>query len=90
MAKYRKKPVVIQAWQWTGRTLADAWKFCESNGLPRFNIGSLKGKTGLIIPTLEGNHVASQYDWIIEGVAGEFYPCKPDIFEQTYELVDVK
>jgi hypothetical protein len=42
---------------------------------------------GLIIPTLEGNHLARENDWIIKGVAGEFYPCKPDIFEATYEAV---
>jgi hypothetical protein len=41
----------------------------------------------LIVPTLEGEHIASAGDWIIKGVAGEFYPCKPDIFETTYEAV---
>ena len=43
--------------------------------------------TGLTIPTDEGDMNASYGDWIIKGIAGEFYPCKPDIFEQTYEAV---
>ena len=42
---------------------------------------------GLWIPTLEGLHLAKQNDWIIKGIKGELYPCKPDIFEQTYEMV---
>lgn len=85
--KFRKKPVVIDAWQWTGNTLGDAIKFCEQFGV-LFNMGSIKGKAGLIIETLEGNHLAEKGDWIIKGVNGEFYPCKPDIFEKTYEVAE--
>jgi len=88
MPKFRKKPVVIEAVQWNGKTLADAMKFCANNDLPRFNVGGIKGLSGLIIPTLEGDHVAEQGHWIIKGVKGEYYPCKPDIFKLTYEPVE--
>ncbi len=86
--KYRKKPVVIDAWQWNGHTPGDARKFCTDNIPDRnFGVGGLKGKIGMIIPTLEGDHVAEAGDWIIRGVKGEYYPCKPDIFKLTYEPV---
>lgn len=77
MAKYRKKPVVIDAVQWTG-----------GNAVPLLDwIGDSGRQLGpsLLIETLEGVHEASLGDWIIKGVKGEFYPCKPDIFEATYE-----
>jgi len=88
--KYRKKPVVVEAWQWTGGTAKDALDFCSDNGLPDWRVDTLKGKTGLIIPTLEGDRVASCGDYIIKGVHGEYYPCKPDIFEKTYEDAECK
>lgn len=92
MAKYRKNPVIIEAWQWNGKTLGDARKFQKENGLPNWSIGNAgdfsDGRaTGMIIPTLEGRHLAQQGDFIIRGIAGEYYPCKPDIFEKTYEPV---
>lgn len=88
MPRFRKKPVEIEAWLWDGRTLKDAKIFLRNNGLPLdWSVGSRKGMTGLIIPTLEGDHVAQQGDWIIKGVVGEYYYCKPDIFEKTYEPV---
>lgn len=79
--KFRKKPVVIDAVQFTGtkENYAEIAKFCPS-------IGFLPNDT-LLIKTLEGNHTVSMGDWIIKGVKGEFYPCKPDIFELTYELI---
>ncbi len=86
--KFRKKPVIVDAWQWNGTTLEDAKDFCKKNGLPDFHIGSYGYGTGLVIPTLEGNHLAIKGDWIIRGVEGEYYPCKPDIFEKTYEPVE--
>ena len=76
--KFRKKPVVIEAVQFTGKkeNYAEILRFCPSVGiLPDC----------LIIKTLEGNHKASYGDWIIKGIEGEFYPCKPDIFAATYE-----
>lgn len=82
MAKFRKKPVVIEATQWhthgdhpavVPATYAQAtWAEWQMQGW---------------VPTLEGGHVVTPGDWIITGVKGEHYPCKPDIFEATYEPV---
>lgn len=88
MAKYRKKPVVIEAFQWTGgpdQIEAPVWA-CEAirAGAVRFErLGT--PEVSLLIDTLEGTHRANQGDWIIQGVKGELYPCKPDIFAATYE-----
>jgi hypothetical protein len=79
--RYRKKPVVIEAMQWTGDNFREITDWAD-------DVWSKAGQT-LIIPTLEGDHTAQRGDWIIRGVAGEFYPCKPDIFEQTYEPVSL-
>lgn len=76
---YRKKPVVIQAVQWTGNNFDEVMDF-----LQRKNV-SYDSKTGLIIHTLEGDHFANMGDFIIRGVKGEYYPCKPDIFAATYD-----
>ena len=80
MARYRKKPVVIEAMQYGPYT-------APSLELVAFLSGAkVKAYTeGLMIETLEGNMLASPGDWIIKGVKGEFYPCKSDIFEMTYE-----
>jgi len=78
--QYRKKPVVIDAVQWTGYNFLEVKNFCPE-------IVCLASGHELCIETLEGDHTASVGDWIIKGVAGEYYPCKPDIFEQTYEPV---
>lgn len=80
MAKYRKKPVEIEAIQWNGNNPRAVTSFVGANGC------ALEGGE-LTIFTLEGDMHASLNDWIIRGVAGEFYACKPDIFEQTYEAV---
>ena len=80
MAKYRKKPVIIEAVQWTGDNFGELTDLMDdAYGVDRKNI---------IITTLEGTMTASVGDFIIKGVQGEFYPCKPDIFEQTYEIVN--
>lgn len=77
--KYRKKPVVIEAVQWVGNNLSDIETFIGR---------SVKNKeTTIVIRTLEGDMEASIGDYIIKGVNGEFYPCKPDIFDKTYEEV---
>lgn len=101
MTKYRKKPIEIEAFQMTKERRWDnsewpewlnkAWQlewnepgslFCiDENGL----IGP--GER-LCITTLDGTHSVTFGDWIIQGVAGELYPCKPDIFEKTYEAVE--
>lgn len=78
--KYRKKPVVIEAIQWTGHNVLEMCEFTKRDA------GHLIANGELYITTLEGVHHASVGDYIIKGVQGEFYPCKPDIFEQTYEL----
>ena len=80
MAKYRKKPVVIEAVQWLGSNFGEMTDFMH-------DIYGVDDKN-LIIPTLEGDMTAGMNDWIIKGVKGEFYPCKPDIFEATYEKVE--
>lgn len=76
---YRKKPVVVEAVQWTGENHAEMCEFIDSEAfdiIPRIE---------LVVHTLEGDHHASPGDYIIKGVNGEFYPCKPDIFAKTYE-----
>jgi hypothetical protein len=82
--KFRKKPVVIEAFKFLGPFSRDEM-FTEW-GFPFSDDSLYDEKTNiLIIKTLEGNHYANIGDWIIKGVKGEFYPCKPDIFEETYE-----
>lgn len=87
MAKYRKKPVVVEAVRFfdTAESLAELSEFMGTD--IRVNYADPDNPT-LIIPTLEGDHIASVGDYIIKGIKGEFYPCKPDIFEMTYEKVD--
>ena len=77
MEKFRKKPVTISAVQWDG---VNATTILDWIGEDAYQEGS-----SLFIQTLEGVHEASLGDWIIQGVNGEFYPCKPDIFDKTYE-----
>ncbi len=85
MKKYRKKPVVIEAIQWNGINLEELKWFMKE----KFKGTSVSETTfELQIPTLEGTMSASLGDYIIRGVKGEFYPCKPDIFEATYEPVE--
>ncbi len=83
--KYRKKPVVIEAVQLIDgcQTLLD--ELTEFSYVVHIND---KGKMFLHIDTLEGNMLANEGDYIIKGIQGELYPCKPDIFEQTYEALD--
>lgn len=87
--KFRKKPVVIEAIQF----LNDSSSYALMNWI---NEGQRTAgrefahwlNYQIIVPTLEGQHIASPGDWIIRGVAGEHYPCKPDIFAATYDAVD--
>lgn len=87
MAQYRKKPVVIEAIQYNGMNSAEIAQFMgvmiRTKTVPLE--GTPSGK--VTIETLEGTMTASENDYIIRGVQGEFYPCKPDIFELTYEFV---
>lgn len=81
MSKFRKKPVVIEAIQWTGSNYEEIAAFM-------FGFVSLQREGySLVIPTLEGDHRADAGDWIIKGVKGEFYPCKPNIFQLTYDPI---
>jgi len=93
MPKFRKKPVIVEAIQlrW------DTWnEMCDHADVGKLvdrkpeGITLAGGKIGLNIPTLEGLMQANEGDWIIKGVEGELYPCKPDIFEKTYELMEVE
>ena len=101
MGRYRKKPVVIEAVQlrwdtWdemcvhagVGKIRDGKPEGCYigSDGGARIDKKDANDRIGLRIPTLEGLMVATEGDWIIKGVNGEIYPCKPDIFEKTYEL----
>jgi hypothetical protein len=79
MARYRKKPLWIDAIQWTGKNGKEVLDFGWPEGDLRI-VGSF-----ITIPTLEGEMRADKGDWIIKGIKGEFYPCKPDIFAATYE-----
>jgi len=83
--KFRKKPVVIEAIQWKGYNSQEVAVFLRGHTTRQ---GEVIPDMPIIIPTLEGEHRADIGDWIIRGVKGEFYPCKPDIFEQTYEAVN--
>jgi hypothetical protein len=82
--KFRKKPVVIEATQWFKDGDHPAVLKVPLDGLPS---GYRLGYHGWV-QTLEGGHIVTPGDWIITGVKGEHYPCKPDIFEATYERVE--
>lgn len=98
--KFRKKPVVIEAVQWTGENLSELYEFMgyadndvirecgwnPSNAWASYK--SIVERDGLSIDTLEGVMHADIGDWIILGVKGEFYPCKDNIFKLTYDVVE--
>lgn len=97
--KFRKKPVEIEAEQLTWQTWSDVCnmigEFPEGmrgcyvvDGKATYELPGGDPEIGLEIPTLEGTMLAQQGDWIIKGIAGEFYPCKPEIFEHSYEKVE--
>ncbi len=100
MTQFRKKPVVIEAFQITRETRAsnadwpswlhEAWlkEHAEPGSLYPSQHPNSDGTDELKIHTLEGDHLVSFGDWIIQGVKGELYPCKPDIFEATYDAVE--
>lgn len=81
--KYRKKPIVIEAVQWTGNMMSVI--DLVGHDLPTYGEGH---DGSLRITTLEGDHECRPGDWIIKGVKGELYPCKPDIFTLTYEVFE--
>ena len=92
--KYRKRPVVIEAFQYDGDLQGKDGKYYVPNwAVTAFYDGTIfytehRGRAGeLFISTLEGDHHVTVGDYIIRGVQGELYPCKPDIFRMTYEPV---
>lgn len=87
--KYRKKPIVVEAIQWNGINRGEIEMFCGYDNI-EFKVEILSDSTlglQLIVKTLEGYMVASRGDYIIKGIFGEFYSCKEEIFEKTYELL---
>lgn len=82
--KYVKKPVIIKAVLWTGKNLDEMIHFVGKHLDFKYEYDVRH----LYIKTLEGELHASIGDYIIKGVQGEFYPCKPDVFEQTYKEID--
>lgn len=84
MAQFRKKPVTIDAWQFDGTAASAAIIQAQCPAIKFFDD---KRGAYLLIQTLEGDMRADNMDWIIKGVKGEFYPCKPDIFAATYDPV---
>ena len=90
--RFTKKPVTIEAIQWTGKNLREVITFTDDHPDTRSHhadmaweaYANLVARDGLKIYTLEGELLANVGDWIIRGVKGEYYPCKPDIFEATY------
>lgn len=103
MAKYKKKPIIIEAIQWTGKNEIEIYNFLEDKEVKSSQEISSTGKNFLIdfnnditmipillIKTLEGDMIASKSDYIIKGIKGEFYPCKADIFKSSYELIEIE
>lgn len=83
--KYKKKYIVVKAVQWTGDNIDEIFDFCTAAYLDADNPCN---EVELHIRTLEGDMVANDGDYIIKGMQGEFYPCKPDVFERTYEPME--
>ena len=92
--KYRKKPIVVEAWQWKRNPILSELPLWMNRALLNWpNEGSIEFEPDhpdgprMQISTLEGVHTARPGDWIIQGIKGEIYPCKPGIFDATYEPV---
>jgi len=79
--RYRKKPVIIEALQWTGTNIKEVMQFAEDMIYIHGSGEDIK----LCVKTIEGTEFLKHGDYIIKGTKEEFYPCKPDIFEMTYE-----
>ena len=85
MSKYRKKPVVVEAMQLTPDMIPPGWLVTAQQAGIFCQRRDADGDTYWCIKTLEGEMKISPNDWIIKGIRGELYPCKPDVFERTYE-----
>lgn len=88
--KARKKPVEVEVCQWTGKNVTEMMTFCNgaAHDIYQINLANMPTEYSLIIHTLEGDHRAIIGDYIIKGVHGEFYPCKEDIFHETYDIIE--
>lgn len=94
--KVRKKPIEVDAVQWTGQNWREMFEFLMGGGSndymtnfgKNFEIDHRKVVGGLIIKTPEGDMIAEVNDWIIKGIKGEYYPIKPGIFDLTYDIVE--
>lgn len=82
--RFRKKPVEIEAVQYTVTNINEIWDWAGADVV----YGPTETNTSAYITTLEGRMEAKPGDWIIRGVQGEFYPCKPSVFQKTYEAVE--
>ena len=90
MPIYRKKPITIEAIQFLQNPARESEiiDWAAEYGVVILSEHDGRENTQLVIPTLEGDHIASGGDFIIKGIKNEFYPCKPEIFEATYDLVE--
>ena len=87
--KYRKRPIVVEAWQYPGGSIDNSWPEWVREKYADSTIRETGASWGdLSIVTLEGNLILRPLSWIIKGVNGEIYPCDPDVFEKTYEEWD--
>lgn len=86
--KYCKRPVEVMAIRFVRDNFEDVKTFTGGLARDLFIERCINGKCTCVIPTLEGDHIAAEGDYIICGVKDEFYPCKPDVFLKTYELVE--
>ena len=87
--KFRKKPVEVEVFHWEGKSPFHLRKWWAKNTANRATRFFVNDDLTVAIPTLEGTIIANVGDYIICGVSGEFYPCKPDIFEKTYDKVEL-
>jgi hypothetical protein len=92
--RYRKKPVIVEAIQFNGLNFKEIIEFTKGKAFKKEGVGSSANGNGypqhyesFYINTLEGEMLTSINDWVIKGIKGEFYPCKPDIFNKTYDEV---
>ena len=85
--RYRKKPVEVDVIKWDGTNAEEVFKFVESGNTVKFKKDG--NKYSLFIVTLEGEMRVKEGDYVIRGVHDEYYPCDPDIFNKTYEKVEI-
>ena len=91
--KAKKKPVIVEYVQWNGKNVSEIMSFCGSAAhdiyqINLINLANMPVEYSLIIKTFKGNERVYPGDYIIKGIYGDFYPCKPDIFKETYEIID--